>query len=50
MNGRRVKCEFKGTVFMDLVGKHGVVPSSADRIYRGAIEKLRKALEEDNWL
>ena len=50
VNGRKVKREFKGVAFIDLAGKHGVVASSADRIYRGAIEKLRKALEEDKWL
>ena len=50
VNGRKVKREFKGVAFIDLAGKHGVVPSSADRIFRGAIEKLRKALEEDKWL
>lgn len=50
VNGRKVKREFEETAFIDLAGKHGVVPSSADRIYRGAIDKLRKALEEDKWL
>ena len=50
VNGRKVKREFEKTAFIDLAGKHGVVPSSADRIYRGAIDKLRKALEEDKWL
>ena len=35
---------------IDLAGKHGVVLSSAARIYRGAIDKLHKALEEDKWL
>ena len=50
VNGKKVKREFKGTAFIDLAGKHGVVPSSADRIYRGAIDKLRKTLEEDKWL
>ena len=49
-NGRKVKREFEETAFIDLAGKHGIVPSSADRIYRGAIDKLRKALEEDKWL
>ena len=50
INGKKVKREFKETAFIDLAGEHGVVPSSADRIYRGAIDKLRKALEEDMWL
>ena len=50
VKGRKVKREFEETAFIDLAGKHGVVPSSADRIYRGAIGKLRKALEEDKWL
>lgn len=50
INGKKVKHEFEETAFIDLAGKHGVVPSSADRIYRGAIDKLRKALEEDKWL
>ena len=50
INGRKVKREFEEMAFIDLAGKHGVVPSSADRIYRGAIDKLRKALEEDKWL
>ena len=50
INGRKVKREFEETAFIDLAGKHGVVPSSADRIYRGAIDKLRKALEDDKWL
>ena len=49
INGRKVKREFEETAFIDLAGKHGVVPSSADRIYRVAIDKLRKALE-DKWL
>ena len=50
VNGRKVKREFEEMAFIDLAGKHGVVPSSADRIYCGAIDKLRKALEEDIWL
>lgn len=50
INGKKVKREFKETAFIDLAREHGVVPSSADRIYRGAIDKLRKALEEDMWL
>lgn len=50
VNGRKVKREFEKTAFIDLAGEHGIVPSSADRIYRGAIGKLRKALEEDTWL
>ena len=50
INGRKVKREFEEMAFIDLAGKHGVVPSSADRNYRGAIDKLRKALEEDKWL
>ena len=50
INGRKVKLEFEKTAFIDLAGKHGVVLSSADRIYRGAIDKLHKALEEDKWL
>lgn len=50
INGKKVKHEFEETAFIDLAGKHGVVPSSADRIYRGAIDKLCKALEEDKWL
>lgn len=50
VNDRKVKREFKETAFIDLAGKHGVVPSSADRIYRGGIDKLRKALEDDKWL
>lgn len=50
VNGRKVKREFEKTAFIDLAGEHGIVPSSADRIYRGAIDKLRKALEEDKWL
>lgn len=50
INSRKVKREFEETAFIDLAGKHGVVPSSADRIYRGAIDKLRKALEKDKWL
>ena len=49
-NGRKVIRKYKDVAFIDLAGKHGVVPSSADRIYRGAIEKLRKALEDDKWL
>ena len=50
VNGRKVKREFEKIAFIDLAGEHGIVPSSADRIYRGAIDKLRKALEEDKWL
>ena len=50
INGRKVKREYEETAFIDLAGKHGVVPSSADRIYRRAIDKLRKALEDDKWL
>lgn len=50
VNGRKVKREFEETAFIDLAGEHGIVPSSADRIYRGAIDKLRKACEEDKWL
>ena len=50
INGRKEKREFKGTAFVDLAGKHGVVASSADHIYRRAIDKLRKALEDDKWL
>ena len=50
VNGRKVTREFEETAFIDLAGKHGVVPLSADRIYRGAIDKLRNALEEDKWL
>ena len=46
-NGKKVKRKFKKTAFIDLAGEYGVVPSSAERIYRGAIDKLRKALEED---
>jgi RNA polymerase sigma factor (sigma-70 family) len=49
-NGKKVMQKFKGVAFIDLAGEHGVVPSSVDRIYRGAIDKLRKALEEDKWL
>lgn len=49
-NGEKVKRKFKGKAFIDLAGEHGIVPSSADQIYRGAIDKLRKALEEDKWL
>ena len=49
-NGKKVKCKFKETAFIDFAGEHGMVPSSADRIYRGAIDKLRKAPEEDKWL
>lgn len=49
-NGKKVKRKFKKTAFIDLAGEHGVVPSSAGRIYRGAIDKLRQALEEDKWL
>ena len=50
MNGRKVKSKFEKIAFIDLAGEHGVVPSSADRIYREAIDKLRKALENDKWL
>lgn len=50
INGKKVKREFKEIVFIDLAGEHGIVPSSTDRIYRGAIDKLRKALKEDKWL
>lgn len=50
INGRKVKCKFEKIAFIDLAGEHGVVPSSADRIYREAIDKLRKALENDKWL
>ena len=50
VNGRKVKREFEKIAFIDLAGEHGIVPSSADRIYRGAIDKLRKALEGDMWL
>ena len=50
INGRKVKRKFEKIVFIDLAGEHGVVPSSADRIYREAIDKLRKALENDKWL
>ena len=50
VNGRKVKKKYTGVAFIDLAGEHGIVPSSADRIYRGAIDKLRKALEEDKWL
>lgn len=49
-NGKKVKHKFKETAFIDLAGKHGIVPSSVDRIYQGAIDKLRKALEDDRWL
>ena len=47
INGRKVKRKFEKIAFIDLAGEHGVVPSSADRIYREAIDKLRKALEND---
>ena len=50
IDGRKLKREFKETAFIDLAGEHGIVPSSADRIFRGAIDKLRKALEDDKWL
>lgn len=50
INGKKVKREFKEIAYIDLAGEHGIVPSSADRIYRGAIDKLRKALKEDKWL
>ena len=50
INGRKVKRKFEKTAFIDLAGEHGIVPSSADRIFRGAIDKLRKALEDDKWL
>lgn len=50
VNGKTLKREFEETAFIDPAGKRGVVPSSADRIYRGAIDKLRQALEEDIWL
>lgn len=50
INGRKVKRKFEKIAFIDLAGEHGVVPSSADRIYREAIDKLRKALENDKWL
>ena len=49
-NGRKVIRKYKDVAFIDLAGEHGIVPSSADRIYCGAIEKLRRALEEDMWL
>lgn len=49
INGRKVKRKFEKIAFIDLAGEHGVVPSSADRIYREAIDKLRKALENDKW-
>lgn len=50
INGRKVKRKFEKIAFIDLAGEHGVVPSSADRIYREAIDKLRKALQNDKWL
>lgn len=50
INGRKVKRKFEKIAFIDLAGEHSVVPSSADRIYREAIDKLRKALENDKWL
>lgn len=50
INGRKVKRKFEKIAFIDLAGEHGVVPSSADRIYGEAIDKLRKALENDKWL
>ena len=50
INGKKVVHKYKGVAFIDLAGEHGIVPSSADRIYRGAIDKLRKALEEDKRL
>ena len=50
INGRKVKRKFEKTAFIDLAGEHGIVPSSADRIFRGAIDKLRKAPEDDKWL
>ena len=36
INGRKVKRKFEKIAFIDLAGEHGVVPSSADRIYREA--------------
>jgi len=50
VNGRKVKRKFEKTAFIDLAGEHGVVPSSANRIYRGAIDKFRKPMQEDKWL
>ena len=39
INGRKVKRKFEKIAFIDLAGEHGVVPSSADRIYREAIDR-----------
>lgn len=45
--GRRVKKRIKPKPFIDIALDHGLSsPSSADRIYRKALEKMRKAIQE----
>lgn len=46
-SGRKIKQRIKPKAFIDIAYEHGFAsPSSADRIYRKALEKLRKAILE----
>lgn len=46
-SGRKIKQRIKPKAFIDIAYDHGLAsPSSADRIYRKALEKLRKAIRE----
>lgn len=46
-SGRKIKQRIKPKAFIDIAYEHGFAsPSSADRIYRKALEKLRRAILE----
>ena len=46
-SGRKIKQRIKPKAFIDIAYDHGLAsPSSADRIYRKALQKLRKAIHE----
>lgn len=46
-SGRKIKQRIKPKAFIDIAYDHGLAsPSSADRIYRKALEKMRKAIHE----
>lgn len=46
-SGRKIKKRIEPKAFIDIAYDHGLAsPSSADRIYRKALEKMRKAIHE----
>lgn len=47
-DGQTVCRRFRPEAFIDIAARYGMAASTAERIYRGALKKLRKAVEDNS--